>query len=150
VSISWWTVTAGWTGLCFEQYFIRQVIFVWGLIMYMELFSHNEKIMKHSSLSICWVLWRTCMSCILFTSIEDLQWRHAMTSSTDVRHIGGIFLMSWFRSCPSTNLHKYPYSVMAKSTLSLDQFQTTFTLMSALDKLLTTSMPVTSMSGLTQ
>jgi hypothetical protein len=24
-------------------------------------------------------------------TIEDLQWRHAMTSSTDVRHIGGIF-----------------------------------------------------------
>jgi hypothetical protein len=24
--------------------------------------------------------------------IEDLQRRHAMTSSTDVRHIGGIFL----------------------------------------------------------
>jgi hypothetical protein len=25
-------------------------------------------------------------------SIEDLQWRHAMTSSTDVRHVGGIFV----------------------------------------------------------
>jgi hypothetical protein len=25
------------------------------------------------------------------TCIEDLQWRHAMTSSMDVRHIGGIF-----------------------------------------------------------
>jgi hypothetical protein len=29
----------------------------------------------------------TCKS-----SIEDLQWRHAMTSSTDVRHIGPKFL----------------------------------------------------------
>jgi hypothetical protein len=26
-----------------------------------------------------------------YAAIEDLQWRHAMASSTDVRHIDGIF-----------------------------------------------------------